>query len=402
MSFFQKLFKRKDTGAKSRLGQMLNAQPDREPDWDDIIFERAHLKIHDKEQRKQYITGCLQQMRDAEKELEQLHYEYSVITSRLTDIEELERLPDYILNEIKETAKHITQIDTDTESYQRKKHMTDEQFKNMEALEDQIPDGISKLNETEEYHKKVKSDLRRLNGEKMAYQYRLTELWEEVENYKGLAIVCFATMAGCLALLFILQMLLEFDTRLGYVLIVCVMALLIIRLFLKHSDAQKEIESAEKDLNRIITLLNRVKIRYVNNKNLQHYLQMKYRTQTAKELQKRWEEYLEEKEEREQLQRAQQDYTFYQKDLLRLLRTSRIKDTSVWLHQTAAIVDPKEMVELRHGLIGNRQALREQMEHNQKLAKTAKEEITEISKQYPEYAQEILDMIGIYEKAGTV
>ena len=78
--------------------------------------------------------------------------------------------------------------------------------------------------------------------------------------------------------------------------IVCVMALLIIRLFLKHSDAQKEIESAEKDLNRIITLLNRVKIRYVNNKNLQHYLQMKYRTQTAKELQKRWEEYLEEKD----------------------------------------------------------------------------------------------------------
>ena len=84
--------------------------------------------------------------------------------------------------------------------------------------------------------------------------------------------------------------------------------------------------------------------------------------------------------------------------MLRLLRTSRIKDTSVWLHQTAAIVDPKEMVELRHELITNRQALRDQMEHNQKLAKTAKDEITEISKQYPQYAQEILDMIGVYER----
>ena len=398
MSFFQNLFKRRSTGIKTKLGQFLSAQPEGEPDWEDIVFERTHLKIHDNEQRKQYITGCLQQMKDAEKELEQLHYEYSIVTSRLTDIEALEQLPDYILNEIKETAKHITQIDTDTQSYQRKKHMTDEQFKDMEALEEQIPDGIAKLSETEEYHKKVKSDLRKLNGEKMAYQYRLNELWEEVENYKGLALVCFFAMAGCLTLLFILQLLLEFDTKIGYVLIVCVMALLIIRLFVKHTDAQKEIDNVEKDLNRIITLLNRVKIRYVNNKNLQNYLQMKYHTQNSKELQKRWNDYIEEKEEREKIQKAQQDYTFYQKDLLRLLRTSRIKDTSVWLHQTAAIVDPKEMVELRHELITNRQALRDQMEHNQKLAKTAKDEITEISKQYPQYAQEILDMIGVYER----
>jgi len=397
MSFLKKLFKQKNKDAR-KTDSFLQGQVDKEPDWDDIVFDRSHLKIHDREQRKQYISGCLQQIRDAEKELEQLHYEYSVVTSHLKDIEELEQLPAYVLDEIKETAKQIASIEHDTEAFQKKKHLDEEQYKWMESMEEQVPTAIDKLSETEEYHKKVKSDMRRLNGEKMAYQYRLNELWGEVENYKGMAMICFFSMAACLALLFLLQMFLQFDTRLGYVLIVCVMALMIIRLFLKHTDAQKEITNAERDLNRIIALLNRVKIRYVNNKNLQQYLQMKYHAQSSKELKRLWNHYQEEKQEREQLKRAQQDYTFYQKDLLRLLRTSRIKDTSVWLHQTAAIIDPKEMVELRHELIGNRQALREQMEQNQKLAKAAKEEITEISKIYPQYAQEIMDMIGIYEK----
>ena len=55
MSFFQNLFKRRSTGIKTKLGQFLSAQPEGEPDWEDIVFERTHLKIHDNEQRKQYI-----------------------------------------------------------------------------------------------------------------------------------------------------------------------------------------------------------------------------------------------------------------------------------------------------------------------------------------------------------
>ena len=144
---------------------------------------------------------------------------------------------------------------------------------------------------------------------------------------------------------------------------------------------------------------NRVKIRYVNNKNLLDYLKLKYKVDSAKELSQNWEAYQTEKQQREQLEQAEPDYTYYQKELLRKLRTSRVKDTSVWLHQVAAIVEPKEMVELRHQLISRRQALREQMEHNRSLAASAKEEIKDISQTYPQYAEEILRMMSKYESA---
>lgn len=36
----------------------------------------------------------------------------------------------------------------------------------------------------------------------------------------------------------------------------------------------------------------------------------------------------------------------------------------IWLHQTGAILDPKEMVEVRHAMILRRQQLRKQMEFN--------------------------------------
>ena len=50
------------------------------------------------------------------------------------------------------------------------------------------------------------------------------------------------------------------------------------------------------------------------------------------------------------------------------------------------------MVELRHGLILRRQALREQIDYNETRARSAKDEITGVAKAYPMYAEEILEM----------
>lgn len=47
----------------------------------------------------------------------------------------------------------------------------------------------------------------------------------------------------------------------------------------------------------------------------------------------------------------------------------------IWLHQTGAILDPKEMVEVRHAMILRRQQLRKQMEFNTDNAEKAQEQI---------------------------
>ena len=397
MSFWKKIFSFKN---KNR-NQMADSQyEDREEiQWDDILLKRENVNIHDEFQRKQYVEGCLEQMMDAEKELHQLNYEYSVVTSHLTDIEELEALPQAMYDDIRETASQVVKIEHDQEVYHKNSHMEDIQFERMQQMEDEVESGIENLKKAEEFHKLVKSDLRKLNGEKKAYQFRKSELEEDVDGYTGMAKICFGAMALCLVVLLILQITLELDARLGYVLMVCVMALVIVNFYIRYNDAQKELVKVEREINRIIIASNRVKIRYVNNKNLLDYLKLKYKVENAKELAKNWEDYQTEKKERELLEQAELDYTFYQKELLKKLRRSRVKDTSVWLHQAAAIVNPKEMVELRHQLIGRRQALRQQMDHNRKLASSSKEELKDISQNYPQYAEEILKLMSKYEAA---
>lgn len=393
MRFFDRLFGRKK---KNRDYMTDNGLPEKFSS----SFRRERLHVHDKEERETYIRECLKQIADAEKEIHRLEYEYGVVTSQLADIEEIDRLSAMRQMEIQEAAKNLQDLEAkQTEYTEKKNRMTEKEFSDMERIEDEAEEGITKLKEAEEYQKLVKSDLKKLSSEKQAYEYRLDELKNALKNYKGAAVICFATMAVCFLILFILQMMLDLDTKLGYVLVVCLSALVLLKLFSRHNESDREIEQAEKDLNRLILLQNRVKIRYINNKNLLDYLCLKFHVKKAAELEKLWDRYQEEKRERELMEKASKDFVFYQKELLRLLRQSGIRDTSVWLHQTEAILEEEEKTKLRNSLSARRRVLRDQMDYNKELASAAQTEVTDLSRQYPQYKEEILRWISEYENA---
>jgi hypothetical protein len=95
----------------------------------------------------------------------------------------------------------------------------------------------------------------------------------------------------------------------------------------------------------------------------------------------------------------EKDMGLAERELLRLLRRHRLADPLVWIHQPAAILDTREMVEARHHLIIRRQSLRKRMEYNREVvAKKAQDEIKELVLDYPRYAKEILAMVAEYER----
>ena len=63
-----------------------------------------------------------------------------------------------------------------------------------------------------------------------------------------------------------------------------------------------------------------------------------------------------------------------------------------------AFLSKDEMVECRHELIVQRQALRKQMEYNNQVIARARDEIMDVAKSYPKYAAEILEMVERFEK----
>lgn len=369
-------------------------------DWNEVVYDRDDLKIQDKNQREEYVKGCLEQIAEASRELENLQFEYNMVSSYLKDMEEIETLPEEERQQLEECAKKMEALESRQSGYlERKNRMSDVQFRQMERLEEELQEGYEKLIKTEEYQDLIKRDLRKLDGEKHAYLYRRNELRRIIADTRSMAVVCTTAVIVCIILLLILQMGFQMNTGIGYLAAAAFGAVAITAIFVKHNDSVSELNRVENSINKIIRLQNTVKIRYVNNTQLLEYLYIKYHVSSAKELGKSWQQYLEEKEERISYRQAEKELDQCQKELLHELRRYQVKDPMVWLHQTAALLDKKEMVEIRHNLIIRRQSLRRRMDYNKEvIAGKAQAEIKDLVENYPRYAKEILSIVGEYEK----
>ena len=393
MNIFKKIFKK------------WNREPDEmeyeETDWEGEEEEAEQsVDFDNKEVRETYVRNCLEKMADATKELENLTFEYDMVTSYLKDMEEIEALPEEEAEELKNCAKKVELLQNSRDDYMgRKRRMSDDRYRQIERMLDEIEEGCAKIKEAEQYQELVKKDLSRLEGEKHAYLYRKNELISAIADTRGMAIRSVTALGLCFALLLFLQFFMEMDTKAGYLITAGVAAFAITLIYVKHSEARRDLKRVELSINKIILLQNKVKIRYVNNTNLLDYLYLKYNVTSAEELENAWNLYFQEKEEREKCKRAELDLDYNQQELLRILRRYQVKDPAVWLHQTEAILDHKEMVEIRHGLIIRRQSLRRRMDYNKEVvAGGAQKEIKELVRRYPKYTKEIIQTVEKYEK----
>lgn len=391
MGLLKKLFRWKKDREEPKLAS---------DDWGEVTYDRQDYQIDNKEQRQEYIKGCLEQIAVASKELENLQLEYNMVTSSLKDIEEIEALSEEDAAELKECAQKIDNLEREQTGYEeRKNRMSEEEFRSLERMEDEFEEGYEKLTKAEDYQDLVKRDLRKLDGERQAYYYRRNELRRIIADTKSMTIVCTVAVILCILLLFILQYGFGMNAKLGYLAVAAVGAIAITAIFIKHNDSIKELGQVENGISRIISLQNTVKIRYVNNTHLLNYLYFKYNTSSAGEFGKNWKRYEKEKEERHNYQIAIQELGEWHKELIDILRFHKIADPMVWLHQVQALLDKKEMVEVRHSLIIRRQSLRKRMDYNREvIAGKAQAEVKDLVDNYPEYAKEILDIVGQYEQ----
>ena len=391
MSFFDKIF----PWRKNQEDPMYEID-----DWNEIVYDRDDLQINDKQQREDYIKGCLEQIAEASTELENLKHEYNMVTSYLKDMEEIESLPEEEMLLLQSYARRIEELSDKQSDYARRERKLDEaKYRQMERMEDEVQESCEKLLKAEEYQELIKRDLKRLDGEKQAYQYRKAELQHILEDSRSMAIICTIAVIICILVLLILQYGFSMNTGIGYVAAAALGAAAITAVFLKYNNASEELSRVENGIGRIIRLQNTVKIRYVNNTHLLDYLYMKYQVSSARELQKDYQDYQQEREERERYYSAEKDLDECQKDLIHELRRFQIQDPMIWIHQTRGLLDKKEMVEIRHSLIIRRQSLRRRMDYNKEVvAGKAQDEIKDLAKKYPRYAREIMDTVDEYEK----
>ena len=134
----------------------------------------------------------------------------------------------------------------------------------------------------------------------------------------------------------------------------------------------------------------------MNCTNTLDYMYAKYQVKDARELDYIIRQYERMKKDELSYRVNASDLNLAAEELEVLLKKIHVKDSSVWTKQAEAILNPKEMVEVKHSLNVRRQKLRDQMEANEQLIQLSKEKLREIVKEMPALEEEIREQLFAY------
>ena len=347
-----------------------------------------------------FITDNCDQILESSKQLEELKIEYQAVTSYLNDIQKLEQIPSEEREYLNDTARKIITFTRERAKYQNKtRKITDAQYKHIARYEDILPQELKKMKNNEAYNNTIKTDMKYLEGEKGALLYQKEEILNRHTYLKKIAVITCILVFSLFLLFVILQNVTKANMQIPFLMTITMALVSAVYIFINSGVNRNDMKLTERKLNKAINLLNKVKIKYINNTNELDYSYQKYMVNSYAELWFLWEQYLKAKEEEKIYEKNTKQLEFYNRELVKELRSYDLKDPDIWVYQAAAVIDSKEMVEVRHRLNVRRQKLRERIEYNNKLKEKSIEEITGFVNQRPANREEVtrkLKDYGIY------
>lgn len=361
---------------------------------DKIELEKENVDLTNKVLRLDYIQRLYEGIREAKRQCEEIKAEYGQVTSYLKDIQLMDQAPEEEKSVLCETAAAIVELMKERERLKGQRYkFTDAQKTAMENFEASVAADIEKLKEFEEYQIKVKHDMRQLDSERRLLFSDKREIIKKqntlqlVSKALGVIVAMFGVLL--ITILFVLQV----DIRVPFLATAAFAFVVTLLIVIEAKKNRTDMVITERKCNRAISLLNRVKIKYVNNTRTIDYMCSKYRVRNATELEFVYDQYR--KAKREWARQREDAFRLNEKNeiLMEELKKLGVKDRDIWFSQAEAIVDAREMVEVRHSLNERRQKLRSQIDYNNGIMQDFIGELERIRSQDPEYAREIEEML---------
>ena len=346
------------------------------------------------EDQKRYVTECCENIRDAEQQIAAIRKEYEEVTSSLLDIQKIDRIEGEEKRNLKNTAKAIVRLMEERNQYKnRELTIPVSVIRRFDPFEDELADEIKKMYDGESYQKLLDRDLELLHQEKKLLRVEQSEIVEKQNALKGLAKALCVVILSLLGAFVVLYLLMEIDLRLPYMATISLAAVSAGVIFFESEKNRKGMSLATRKLEKTITLLNRVKIKCVNNLNLLEYNKQKFGVKDAAGFEALWIEYCKAKEYERRFRENTERLNLYSIELRDILKEYALTDPEIWVTQAIALVDNREMVEIRHTLNQRRQILRERIEYNENLKRKLLGDIDALMKKNPENRETLLDIV---------
>lgn len=400
-SFWGSLFHRKkknDLAADAAMESINEEQPStllKELEREPIKVEMEKVDLHNDKARLDYLGRLYEGIQEAKRQCEDIKFEYGQVTSYLKDIQLIDQAPEEEKEKLLTAAQLIQELTKERRKLQKKEYkFTDGQRRAMENYEDIVDKDIQNLLEYEDFQMKIKHDMRQLSGEKNLLLADKKDIIRRQRMLKTIGKCLTALLIATGAMLAALAYCFKVDIGMPFVGTVAVTFVIAVLILNESRKNRIDMVITEKKCNRAIFLSNRVKIKYVNNVRTLDYMYHKYQVRNATELDFVHSQYVRAKREWAKQRESSIRINECNQIVLAELRRLGVKDCDIWLGQAAALVEPKEMVEVRHDLNVRRQKLREQLDYNTGVMEDCLEEMEKIRSMKPEYAVEVERILG--------
>jgi hypothetical protein len=256
------------------------------------------------------------------------------------------------------------------------------------------------MKESEEYQLVIQQDINHLEKARKKLDHEMEDIISKQAFLKGIAI----SISFVVIFLFVVFALLSSYSEANYTIpFIMTVIMGMATAYYIIMEARRNISGislVQAKQNRQITLMNKVKIKSVNNLNYLDYTYNKYMVQNYEQLQILWSEYVKMKEEARKYQNNTDSLEFNNRELIKELKRFGVSDAEIWIYQPTAIIDNKEMVEVRHRLNVRRQKLRERIDLNTKQKEEALKEIQKTISSYPDCGEEAGKLLRKYKIEG--
>lgn len=349
------------------------------------------------EGEKDDVAYKCDQIVDATYQMEDLRVEYDMVTSYFTDIQLIESLPQNVRKEITDIAKKIGFLESETTKFLHSDdRISDENFRLIQGLEKNLSEIFGQLKELEDMDLKIKRDMKHLEGEKNTQEY----LQDSIEHRQGklrIFMIIFGTVSALVVVtLALVGMLADLNMIIPVLIILLVVVSMAAVGVVTYRKLSYEYKMSELRENRAINLLNKVKIKFINNTSTLDYLYSKYNVKSLRELEYLYDQYLLMVDEVRKYQQSAGNLREYSDALTKLLFSHGIKDPDIWAKQSAALIDDREMVEVKHSLNVRRQKLREQIAYNEDLRLKGLRDIKELLSVNPDLRAQVKRELEVY------
>jgi hypothetical protein len=355
------------------------------------------VKLTSKVEQIGYIKDNCEIILENNRQIEEAKAEYQAVTSYLTDMQKIDLIPQEERENLEDAARKIINLTKERNKLQNRNNiLTDSQYRLYERYELQIPRELPTIKENEEYQNMIKQDMEHLEKERKRIEQEQKDIIKKQAYLKGIGITTAIIVLILFGVFSVLGQYTEANLTIPFLLTVLMGMVLAFYIFMEARNNTSANAMIQVKRNRQIMLMNKVKIKAVNNRNYLDYTYSKYMVDSYEQLKANWEEYVKAKDEARRYQSNTQLLEFYNNELISELKKYGLADAEIWIYQPSAILDSKEMVEVRHRLNVRRQKLRERIETNTNQKEEAYSSIKSTMKTYPECVDEAEKLLRRY------